>query len=311
MTIPGLAVGHWTDLEHATGCTAILLPTGSTGGVSVPGRAPATRETDVLRPSPRKRDVHAIVLSGGSAYGLDAAGGVMRVLEKRGIGHPTPAGIVPIVPTACIFDLGVGSSERRPGVEEGAAAAEAASEGERQEGLIGAATGASCGKYAGFEYATKTGFGAAHISSDGIQAEAFAVCNAVGDIVDEDGQMLAGSRAPNALEVRRMLIEAGDDVEAILALQGDQTTIACVVTDAILDAPTCNQLAADVAAAGFGSALAPPGTVWDGDALFLCSTNQREAEAEVVRAVAATALATAIRRCASTGEPLAGLPSAG
>jgi L-aminopeptidase/D-esterase-like protein len=132
--VPGVRVGHWTDPEALTGCTVVLPPPGTTGSVVVPGGSPATRETDAIAPGRRIQEINAILLTGGSAFGLGAANGVMRLLEEQGIGHPTPAGVVPIVPTAAIFDLGVGSASVRPGSDEGYAACAAASENERREG---------------------------------------------------------------------------------------------------------------------------------------------------------------------------------
>lgn len=305
--VAGVRVGHWSDRDAATGCTVVLFPPGTTGSVAVPGRAPATRETDVVRPGGRVRFVHGVVLTGGSAYGLDSAGGVMRVLEGQGIGHETPAGLVPIVPTAAIFDLLIGSSKVRPGVAEGEQAALAASD-DRPEGLVGAATGATCGKYAGWDVMSKTGFGVASGTFGGVTVEAFAVCNAVGDIIDADGTMLAGCRAPDALATRNRLIELGDDAESWITEAGEATTIACVVTNAILAGDTCTELARQVASEAFAAAIAPPGTLWDGDTLFLCATNQVPADPQAVGRLASDVLARAIRRCAATGEALAGVP---
>ena len=193
--VPGILVGHSTNLEAATGCTVVLCQQGAVGGVDVRGSAPGTRETDLLRPGNLVQQVHAILLSGGSAYGLDAASGVMRYLEERDIGNRIGAGVMPIVPAAIIFDLGLVTHRVRPGPDDGYAACVNASDAPPKEGSVGAGTGATVGKTMGRERATKGGLGTAGVDLDGLIVGALAVVNAVGDVVDpETGQVLAGPR---------------------------------------------------------------------------------------------------------------------
>jgi len=196
--IPGIKVGHYTDKAAATGCTVVLCEGGAVGGVDIRGSAPGTRETDLLRPMNLVERVHAICLSGGSAFGLDAASGVMRYLEERGCGFDTSVARVPIVPAAILFDLGVGSAKVRPGAEEGYQACLAASEGGVAEGSVGAGTGATVGKVLGMEQATKSGLGtASQRLSSGTVVGALVVVNAFGDIVDPaTGQVIAAPRHP-------------------------------------------------------------------------------------------------------------------
>ena len=183
--VPGIKVGHFTDKRAATGCTVILCERGAVAGVDVSGSSPGTRETDLLRPGNLVEKVQAIVLSGGSAFGLDAATGVMKYLEERGFGHETTAGRVPIVPAAIIFDLNIGDSRIRPGANEGYQACLAATDGKVAEGCVGAGTGATVGKVLGVERAIKSGLGTAsqRIAGDVVVA-ALVVVNAVGDVIE-------------------------------------------------------------------------------------------------------------------------------
>ena len=159
--VTGIRVGHYTDTEGITGCTVVLCEQGAVAGVDVSGSAPGTRETELLRPGHSVDKVHAILLSGGSAFGLDAAGGVMKYLEERGVGHETSAGIVPIVPAAILYDINIGNRKARPGVNEGYQACLAAVDGDVAEGCVGAGTGATVGKFLGIKRATKGGLGTA------------------------------------------------------------------------------------------------------------------------------------------------------
>src|SRR3970040_907447 len=196
--VPGIRVGHWTDRRAATGCTVVLCEKGAVGGVDVRGAAPGTRETDLLRPGNLVQRAHAVLLSGGSAFGLDAAGGIMRYLEERGIGYGMRSVRVPIVPGAIIFDLGLGSATVRPGQEEGYAACLAASDGELAEGSVGAGTGATIGKGLGQGSATKGGLGSAAVDlGNGTVVAALMVGNAVGEVVDpETGRIVGGVSKP-------------------------------------------------------------------------------------------------------------------
>ena len=194
--VAGLRVGHHTDRRALTGCTVVLCPGGTTGGVCVRGGAPGTRETDALRPGTVTPSVHGVVLTGGSAFGLDAAGGVMRYLEEIGAGFPTPAGLVPIVPAAVVYDLGIGDATVRPSLDDGYTAAMDATEDPVTEGCVGAGTGVTVGKALGIAQSVKSGLGTAAVTAlDGTVVAALAVVNAFGEVVEPNsGVVLAGPR---------------------------------------------------------------------------------------------------------------------
>ena len=194
--VPGIAVGHRTDAANGTGCTAVLCEAGAVGGVDVRGSSPGTRETDLLRPTNRITHVHGVLLSGGSAFGLDAAGGVVRYLEECGAGYATSAGVVPIVPAAIVFDLGVVTASARPGPANGYAAARAATAGAVAEGSVGAGTGATVAKLRGPDRAVKGGLGTWALDlGGGLVVGALMVVNAVGGVHDPDtGELVAGAR---------------------------------------------------------------------------------------------------------------------
>jgi L-aminopeptidase/D-esterase-like protein len=293
--VPGVRVGHWTDEQAMTGCTVVLPPGGTTGSVVVPGGAPATRETDAIAPGRRVDEINAVLLTGGSAFGLGAANGVMRYLEERGIGHFTPAGVVPIVPTAAIFDLAIGNGAVRPGPDEAYAACEAASETETREGNVGAGMGATVGKGAGFENATKGGVGSASARDGDVIVGALAVVNAVGDVVDDDGSVIAGARA------------APLPFPPIL---GTNTTIACIVTNAVMTKEECHR-AAEMATAGLARAIRPVHTMFDGDVVFLLATRAVPSFVEIVGRLAADVLADAVRRGVRAASDVAGIPARG
>ena len=258
--IPGLRVGHWTNLEAATGCTVVLCEGGAVAGVDVRGAAPGTRETDLLRPGSLVGRVHAIVLSGGSAFGLDAASGVVRFLEERGLGFATPAGPVPIVPAAVLFDLGIGRANVRPDAAAGYAACLAASE-DVAEGCVGAGTGATVAKLGGPDGAIKSGVGAASRRlPDGSLVGALVAVNAVGSIFDP------ASGAPIAVP-RRLAPAAGWQP---LSAAATNTTIGVVATTAPLDPAGVNRLAT-IAHDGLALAVRPAHTLYDGDTLFAIS----------------------------------------
>ena len=243
--VEGIEVGHWTDLEAATGCTVILCRQGAVGGVDVRGSAPGTRETDLLRPGNLVQQAHAVVLTGGSAYGLDAAGGVMRWLEEWSIGFNVGVGVVPLVASAVLFDLAIGRPDVRPGPEAGYAACQAAGDGPVAEGCVGAGTGATVGKLLGPHLATKSGLGtAARRIAGQVTVGALVAVNAFGDVVDpRTGEILAGPRDP----------EGGKFVNTVERLHGDlsqtmlgfpsNTTLAVVATDAVLTKEGANKMA--------------------------------------------------------------------
>ncbi|MFP5224602.1 MAG: P1 family peptidase [Actinomycetota bacterium] len=317
--IDGLLVGHYTDLEAGTGCTTILLPGGTTGGVAVPGISPATRETDSLRFDREDKFVHAFHLTGGSAFGLDSAGGVMVILEARGIGHPIPIGLVPIVPTAAILDMSVGAPTTRPDRAAGIAAVEAATDAP-EEGTVGAGTGATVGKYAGFEYRMKGGVGVSDARDGDLIAVAIAVANPVGDIIDSDRTVIAGSRHPQARAILDSYLSgeplpAADEVARSWGAidppgVGSSTTIAAIVTNARTTQTRACRLAERIAIEGFAASIDPPGTRWDGDTVFLGGTNQVDAPDDAIVGLGALVLADAIRRAGRLATELHGIPAA-
>ena len=311
--IAGIQAGHFTDRKAATGCTVILCPEGAVGGVDVRGSAPGTRETDLLRPGNLVQQVHGVLLSGGSAFGLDAASGVMRFLEERGVGYHIGPATVPIVPAAIIFDLGLVTHTVRPGPEEAYAACQAATEGPLDEGSVGAGTGATVGKAMGKARATKGGLGTASVSLGGITVGALAVVNAMGDVVDPDtGQVLAGPRDEENggfLNTVEILTRPGKraEAEAVPA----NTTLAVVATDASLNKEQANKLA-QVGQDGLALAVRPCHSMGDGDVVFALATGKSKAEVDMRQlcAAATLAVARAVVRGVLMAEGLGGIPSA-
>jgi L-aminopeptidase/D-esterase-like protein len=297
--IPGMRVGHWTDLEAATGCTVVLCTAahGALAGVDVRGAAPATRETDVLRPGNLVGRAHAILLTGGSAFGLAAATGVMRFLEERGAGFFTQAGPVPIVPAAALFDLGIGRADVRPDATAGYAACLAASE-IVEEGCVGAGTGATVAKLGGWAGAVKSGIGsAAQTLADGTRIAAVLAVNAVGGVYEP--------RTGGALALPRTS-EPGAPV-----LGGTNTTIGVIATTAPLDAPGINRLAS-IAHDGLALAIRPAHTAYDGDTLFALALPAPESAATnpvTLGQAAVEVVAEAIVRAVRAATSLHGVPS--
>jgi L-aminopeptidase/D-esterase-like protein len=307
--VAGIKVGHYTDKKAATGCTVILCEQGAVAGVDVSGASPGTRETDLLRPGNLVEKVQAIVLSGGSAFGLDAAAGVMKYLEERGFGYETTAGRVPIVPAAIIFDLNIGDSRIRPGANEGYRACLAATDGKVAEGCVGAGTGATVGKILGLERAVKSGLGAASQKIAGeVVVAALVVVNAVGDVIEPGtGKILAG---PRKLHGRGFLSTSrlwkGEVEEAVPPFN---TVIGVVAADARLSKAEANRLA-HVAQVGIARTVDPCHTMYDGDALFALSTGEKQADLSALGAAAAEVVAEAIVRAIQKAKTLAGVPAA-
>ncbi len=294
----GFAVGHWSDPEAETGCTVVLAPPGSRGGVCVQGGGPGTRETDSLGPLANAEHATAVLLSGGSAYGLAAADGVVRWCEEHGLGYETPGGLVPIVPAAVVYDLASGRADVRPGPEQGYAACEAAAEGVPERGRIGAGSGAMVGKLLGRERASLGGVGyAAAETGAGERVAALAVVNAAGDVIGEDGSVLAGIRPeqgeqPRSAELMVQMRELGPAGDP-----PDNSTLVCVITDAPLGKRECS-IVARMAVAGMARAIDPVFTPVDGDVAFCVSSGSGEGRpfgAMQVGVAAATAVAAAIR----------------
>jgi len=309
--VPGIKVGHYTDKKAVTGCTVVLCETGAVAGVDVRGSAPGTRETDLLRPMNLVERVHAILLSGGSAFGLDAAGGVMRYLEEQGIGYETLVAKVPIVPAAIIFDLDIGSSKIRPGIEEGYKACLAASDKEVAEGCVGAGTGATVGKISGIERAIKSGLGTASYKIGGdIIVAALLVVNAVGDIINpKTGIILAGPRDQEnkgfCSTIELLTQGAYSDRQSSLP---SNTTLGVVATNASLNKEQANKLA-QMAQDGIARAINPSHTMYDGDTIFALSLGDKIGDITILGAVAAEVVADAIVRAVQQAETLAGIPA--
>jgi len=317
--VPGIRVGQFTLAERPTGCTVVLVEgDGAVGGVSQRGGAPGTRETDLLDPLNMVDKVNAIVLAGGSAYGLDAAQGVVKFLEEKGIGwNVGAAGVVPIVPAAILFDLGFGADPKiRPGADCGYRAATAAANGAVAEGNVGAGAGATVGKLAGAARSMKGGIGSASIAlPNGLIVGAIAAVNAAGDVVDPStGKVVAGVRSEDGktLADARVLIRSGALGPAPAAARaGGNTTIAVVATNARLSKAEISRIAL-MADDALARAINPSHTTGDGDTVFALATSRwtGETSATIVGALAAEALSEAIVRAVSIAEPLGGLPSA-
>jgi L-aminopeptidase/D-esterase-like protein len=305
----GIKVGHSTDKKAATGCTVILCERGAVAGVDVSGSSPGTRETDLLRPGNSVERVQAIVLGGGSAFGLDASTGVMKYLEERGFGYETSAGKVPIVPAAIIFDLNVGDSKIRPGANEGYQACLAAANGRVAEGCVGAGTGATVGKILGLQRAVKSGLGTAsqRIARDVVVA-ALVVVNAVGDVIEPGtGNILAGPRrAKGRGFLSTSELWKGGFKEEV---PPSNTVIGVVATDANPTKTEANKLAR-MAQVGIARTIDPCHTMYDGDALFTLSLGEKEADLSALGAAAAEVVAEAIVRAIRKAKTLAGVPAA-
>jgi L-aminopeptidase/D-esterase-like protein len=319
--IPGIEVGQAQDDEALTGCTVVLCRKGAVGGVDVRGSAPGTRETDLLDPVNLVSKVHAVVLAGGSAFGLDAASGVMKYLAEQKIGYGFGGNKVPIVPAAILFDLGLGKISRHPDLEMGYAAVSSAYAGPVAEGNVGAGTGATVGKIFGTAGAMKSGLGTASIEiGGGVIVGAIVAANAFGDVLDPaTGQILAGARpakvgplklggdAPFADTLKVMQTPAGRTIMSLAA--GSNTVIAVVATNARFDKAQATKMA-QMAQDGAARTIRPAHTMLDGDTVFALATGQKKADLSTVGAYAAEALAQAIVRAVQAAKPAGGLPAA-
>ena len=272
--VAGIEVGHFTDTRRPTGCTVVMAREGAVAGVDVRGAAPGTRETDLLHPSNLVDKVHAIMLAGGSAWGLEAATGAVRWLEERGVGLDVAVGRLPIVPAAVLFDLLVGDMRIRPDAAAGYAACAAASSADPAEGNVGAGAGAVVGKVFGIQHAMKGGVGTASVTVDGVTVGALIACNALGDVIDPDtAQVMAGARTDDgrALRDTRRALLRGQPPQPLLA--GTNTTIGVVATDAILTKVQAHRLAIS-AHDGLARSINPVHTMSDGDTLFSLGTGR-------------------------------------
>ncbi|NPV09331.1 MAG: P1 family peptidase [Anaerolineae bacterium] len=307
--IEGLLVGHWTDAQALTGCTVVLTEEPFVASGEVRGGAPGTRETDLLLPGRLVERVDAIVLSGGSAFGLGAADGVMRCLRERGRGFPTSVMPVPIVPAAIIFDLALGRPEW-PRPEAGYNAASLAAV-EFECGCVGAGTGASVGKFLGLDRATKSGVGTACLEGPrGLRVGALAVVNALGSVVDpESGQVVAGARGANGSFVPFRETNTPYLFGRPQAAGPENTVVAVVATNARLDRSGAWRMA-QVAHDGIGLAVRPAHTIHDGDTVFCLATGEVTADITAVQAMAVQALAAAIIHGVLAATGAGGLPAA-
>jgi L-aminopeptidase/D-esterase-like protein len=312
--VPGIRVGHWTDRRAATGCTVVLCEKGAVGGVDVRGGAPGTRETDLLRPGTLVQGIHAVLLTGGSAWGLDAAGGIMRYLEERGVGWVFGAGPVPVVVGAVLYDLRLGRGDVRPDGEAGYRACRAARAGAVAQGSVGAGTGATVGKALGMERCLKGGLGTASEALPSAAGElvvgALVAVNCFGEVVDPaSGQVIAGPRAEGSGFVGTVEILRGAEQAP---WGGESTTLAVVATSASLTKEYACRLAS-VAHDGLARAIRPLHTMVDGDVVFTMATGQVAVEPmryPALEALAARAVERAVLKALREARGLAGVPSA-
>jgi L-aminopeptidase/D-esterase-like protein len=298
--IQGIEVGHAQDDEGLTGCTVILCRKGAVAGVDIRGGAPGTRETDLLNPINLVQKVHAIVLAGGSAFGLEAATGVMRYLEERKIGYKMREALVPIVPAAILYDLSVGRASARPDSAMGYLAASRASSAPPAEGNIGAGTGASVGKIRGMKHAMKAGLGTWSVNLDGIIVGALVAVNAVGDVIDpRSGIRIAGLRSGATLN----WMKKGQTHSAVKS----NTVIGVVATNARLTKTQATKVA-QMAQDGLAQSIRPAHTMFDGDTIFAVATGEKKADVSTIGAFAAEVMAEAIVRAVKMAKPSGGLP---
>jgi L-aminopeptidase/D-esterase-like protein len=319
--IDGILVGQAQDMKALTGCTVIIYPKGAIGGVDQRGGAPGTRETDLLRPMHMVDKMHAVLLAGGSAFGLDAASGVMKFLEEKRIGFNAGIVRVPIVPAAVIFDLGLGKSEIRPNAEMGYQACKNATSKAPTQGNYGAGTGASVGKIFGMGQAMKSGIGTACLELGGnLRVAAMMVVNAFGDVLDpKSSTIIAGARSlqkgllkigtenyfANSLETMKSFV--GKTVLNIASKQN--TVIGVVATNAALTKEEANKVA-QMAHNGLAKTINPAHTMFDGDTIFVMATGEKRADVSLVGAYAAEVVAQAIVNAVLFAESAGGLPSA-
>ncbi len=318
--VPGIRVGHADDPQALTGCTVVLCESGAVGGVDQRGGAPGTRETDLLHPMHLVQKVHAVLLAGGSAFGLDAATGVMRYLEERRVGFNVRVARVPIVPAAILFDLGVGRADVRPDAAMGYAACLRASADPPAQGNAGAGMGATVGKLLGMAGAMKAGIGSASVDAGGgIVVGALAAVNSLGDVVDPTtGEILAGMRPVRAgllriggrgrfADSQKVMRAAAGRTVLRFASRGN-TVIGVVATNARLTKEEANKVA-QMAQDGVARAIRPAHTLLDGDTLFALATGGRRADANLIGACAAEAVAQAVVNAVEEAHGAGGVPA--
>ena len=311
--VRGLSVGHFTDARRPTGCTVVLTPQGAVAGVDVRGASPGTRETELLSPLNAVEHVHAILLSGGSAFGLDAAGGVMRWLEEQGVGVQVGTVRIPIVPAAILFDLFTGDASIRPDATSGYAACIAAKSSAEAQGNVGAGAGALVGKLFGIPRAMKGGIGSASVCVNGVTVAAMVAVNAVGDVVDpRTGAVVAGARSEDGLRMvgTTQAILNGEVLQHLMP--GGATSIGVVATDAVISKVQANKIA-QMAHDGLARSINPVHTLTDGDTLFALGTGKSglQVHTTVLGTLAAEVVARAVLNAvrAAKGISGAGLPT--
>ncbi len=309
--VEGIRVGHFTDARRPTGCTVVLYERGAVGGVDVRGSAPGTRETDLLRPINLVDRVNAVVLAGGSAFGLDAASGVMRYLDEHGAGFATAGGKVPIVPAAVLYDLTVGDGKIRPTAESGYQACQHAATGPVAEGNVGAGAGATVGKLLG-SHPMKGGIGTSSITlANGLVVAAIVAVNCVGDVIDhETGKIVAGARTPDGKSFLNQVKAIRTGAGVAPGGTGQNTTIGVIATNAKFDKTQMTKIA-QMGHDGMARAINPSHTSYDGDTLFALSTGTSSVNATLVGvgALAAEVVSDAIVRAVMTATSIPGYPS--
>jgi L-aminopeptidase/D-esterase-like protein len=307
--VPGIKVGHSQDLKAGTGCTVVICEKGAVAGVDVRGGAPGTRETDLLNPVNLVDKAHAIYLSGGSAFGLDGATGVMKYLEEKGIGLDVVLTKVPIVPGAVLFDLGVGDYRIRPDARMGYDACLNASEEEVRQGNIGAGTGATVGKIFGGLRCMKSGLGTASFKSQELIIGAIVAVNCLGDVIDpENGEIIAGVLSEDRKDFANTMSFLRNFPQKTKDNFSKNTTIGVIATNAKLTKAGAAKVAI-MAQDGYARAIIPSHTMFDGDTIFCMATGEVEAGVNVVGAIAAEVMARAIVKAVKNAEPLFGLKS--
>jgi len=307
MEVGGFRIGHAKNVEAATGCTVLLLDQMSPAGLDVRGGGPASRESQILSPVAQAEAINAVLLSGGSAFGLDAAGGVQKYLEERNIGFDVGITKVPLVSQSCLFDLGVGRFDVRPDAAMAYAACENASYEAPAEGNVGAGTGCSVGKYRGMERAMKSGFGTYALQAGSLKVGALVAVNALGDIYDHNGKMIAGLLNPEKDGLSNTLEELFRDVTIAGNLFTGNTTLGIIVTNAALNKTQLTKVAG-MTHNGFARAIRPVHTNADGDSIYALSVGNIPGDVNVVGAMAAKAMEEAILRAVRKAESAYGLP---
>lgn len=308
--VGGFSVGHAQNMEAATGCTVILFDEASPTAVSIRGGGPASRETPLLSPVAHAEGIHAILLSGGSAFGLDAAGGVMRYLEERDIGFDTGFAKVPLVCASCLFDLGIGSAHVRPDADMGYEACANATRNLMMQGTIGVGTGCTVGKICGKARAMKSGIGSYAVQVGAVKVGAIVAVNAFGDVLDaESMEQLAGllNEAQNAfMQTKNVMFDSMSQIKSQFA--GKNTTIGCVFTNAKFDKTQLTKIA-DMAHNGYAKSICPVHTMADGDSIYASSTGSEAADLNAVGTLAADVMAHAIANAVRTATSLDGVQS--